>query len=333
MVMPWGKSLRSHKYDTFQAELMNYPNIIGVTQSFSSPADILTAAGEADWDGKYPNQSVNIHWLTVHYDYCKTLGIELVEGRPFSRDFETDVFNDGKVSFIVNEETVKLMGVKSAIGLKLTLFRKTGPIIGVMRNFHYHHMKTRIEPIALFIWPYFNQYILIKLQPENIKESLEFIKKTWEKFSPDYPFEYSFVREEYNSLYRYEEKMGKILTVFTVFAILIACLGLLGLTSFIMVRRTKEIGIRKLLGASVLKIIILLSKEFLILVIIANIIAWPLVYYCINVWLLNFAYRTNIEYQIFLLVGFLTLVIAFLTISYQTVRASKKNPAEALKYE
>jgi putative ABC transport system permease protein len=333
IIMPWLQSLRSHKYDTFQAELMNYPNIIGVTQSFSSPADIATAAGEADWEGKYPNQSVSIHWLTVHYDYCKTLGIEIIEGRPFSRDFATDVFNDRKVSFIVNEETVKLMGVKSAIGLKLTLFRKTGPIIGVMRNFHYHHMKTKIEPLALFIMPYFNQYILIKLQPENIKESLEFIKKTWEKFSPDYPFEHSFVSEDYNSLYRHEEKMGKILTIFTVFAIFIACLGLWGLTSFIIERRTKEIGIRKVLGASVLKIIILLSKEFLNLVIIANIIAWPLVYYFINVWLQNFAYRVNIGFQTLLVAGSIVIIVAFLAISYQTLRAAIANPVESLRYE
>ena len=336
MVMPWGTSLRSQYY-AFKAELMNDPNIIGVTQSFSSPADILTAAGEADWDGKSPNQSVNIHWLTVHFDYCKTLGIEIIEGRPFSRDIKSDVnFPYNKASFIINEEAVKLMGVKSAVGLDLTLFHKTGPVIGVMKNFHYHHMRTKIEPLAIFINPYYNKYILIKLQkvqPENLKESLEFIKKTWEKFSPDYPFEYSFVSDDYSNLYRHEEKMGKILSVFTVFAIFIACLGLWGLTSFIMERRTKEIGIRKVLGASVLKIILLLSKEFLNLVIIANIIAWPLVYYFINVWLQNFAYRINIEYQIFLLVGFLTLVIAFLSISYQPVRASKINPVEALKYE
>ena len=333
MVMPWGQGLKGRKYDTFQTELMNDPNIIGVTQSFSSPADIMTAAGQADWDGKYPDQSVSIHWLTVHYDYCKTLGIEILEGRPFSRDFKTDVWNDGKVSFIVNEEAVKRMGVKSAIGLNLTLFHKTGPIVGVMKNFHYHHMKTKIEPLALFIMPYYNQYILIKLGPENIKGSIEFIRKTWEKFSPDYPFEYSFVNDDYNNLYRHEEKMGKILATFTVFAIFIACLGLWGLTSFIIERRTKEIGVRKVLGSSVSKIVILLSREFLILVIVANIIAWPLVCYFIHVWLQNFAYRTHIAYHTFLLVGFLTLVIAFLTISHQTVRASKITPTKALKYE
>lgn len=333
MAMPWEQGLKSYRYDTFKAELINYPDIIGVTQSISSPAEIPTGGAEVDWDGKLPNQSVNMHWSTVHFDYCKTLGIEIIEGRPFSREFKTDVLNDAKASFIINEEAVKRMGVKSAVGLNLTLFRKTGPIIGVMKNFHYQHMKTKIEPLALFINPYYNNYILIKLKSENIKESLEFIKKTWDKFSPDYPFEYSFVSDDYSNLYRHEEKMGKILATFTIFAILIACLGLWGLTSFIIERRTKEIGIRKVLGASVSKIIILLSKEFLNLVIIANIIAWPLVYYFINVWLQNFAYRIHIGYQIFLLVGFLTLVIAFLTISYQTVRASKLNPVEALKYE
>ena len=334
MVMPWGTSLKSYKYDTFKAELMNNPNIVGVTQSFSSPADILTAAGEADWDGKYPNQYVRIHWLTVHFDYCKTLGIKIIKGRPFSRDFKTDVnFPHDKASFIVNEEAEKLMGVKSAVGMKLTLFHKTGPIIGVMRNFHYHHMKTKIEPLAIFINPYFNKYILIKLQPENRKASLDFIKKTWEKFSPDYPFEYSFVSKDYNSLYMHEEKMGKILTGFTVFAILIACLGLWGLTSFIMERRTKEIGIRKVLGSSVLEIITILIKDFTQWILLANLIAWPIAWYIMNRWLQNFAYKTDISWWEFALSGGIALVIALATVSFQAIKAATANPVESLRYE
>ena len=334
MVMPWGQSLRSYKYDTFKTELINYPNIIGVTQSFSSPADISTAADdEADWDGKAPNQHVRIHWLTVHFDYCKTLGIKIIEGRPFSRDFKTDVWNDGKVSFIVNEETVKRMGVKSVIGMKLTLFHKTGPIVGVMRNFHYHHMKTEIEPIALFIMPYFNKYILINLKPENIKASLGFIKKTWEKFSPDYPFEYSFVSKDYNSLYLHEEKMGKILTGFTAFAILIACLGLWGLASFIMERRTKEIGIRKVLGSSVLEIILMMIKDFAQWILLANLIAWPIAWYVMNRWLQNYAYKTDISWWVFILSGGIALVIAFATVSIQAIRAATANPVKSLRYE
>ncbi len=335
MVMPWGTSLKSYKYDTFKAELMNYHNITGVTQSYSSPADIATAADdEADWDGKYPNQSVRIHWLTVHFDYCKTLGIEIIRGRPFSRDFKTDVnFPHDKASFIVNEETVKLMGVKSAIGLKLTLFHKTGPIIGVMRNFHYHHMKTKIEPLAIFINPYFNKYVLIKLQPENIKESLEYIKKTWKKFSPDYPFEYSFVSKDYNNLYRHEEKMGEILTGFTVFAILIACLGLWGLTSFIIERRTKEIGIRKVLGSSVLEIIIMMIKDFTKWILPANLIAWPITWYVMNRWLQNFAYKTDISWWEFVLSGGIALVIALATVCFQAIKAAAANPVESLRYE
>ncbi len=334
MVMPWGTSLKSYKYDTFKAELMNNSNIVGVTQSFSSPADILTAAGEADWDGKYPNQYVRIHWLTVHFDYCKTLGIKIIKGRPFSRDFKTDVnFPHDKASFIVNEEAEKLMGVKSAVGMKLTLFHKTGPIIGVMRNFHYHHMKTKIEPLAIFINPYFNKYILIKLQPENRKASLDFIKKTWGKFSPDYPFEYSFVSKDYNSLYMHEEKMGKILTGFTVFAILIACLGLWGLTSFIMERRTKEIGIRKVLGSSVLEIITILIKDFTQWILLANLIAWPIAWYIMNRWLQNFAYKTDISWWEFALSGGIALVIALATVSFQAIKAATANPVESLRYE
>ncbi len=334
MVMPWGTSLKSYKYDTFKTELKNHPNIIGVTQSFSSPADIETGDAEADWDGKPPNHFVNMHWLTVHFDYCKTLGIEIIEGRPFSRDFKTDVnFPFDKASFIVNEEAVKRMGVKSVIGLKFKLFHKTGPIIGVMRNFHYRHMKTKIEPLALFINPYYNNNILIKIQPENIKESIEFIKKTWDKFSPDYPFEYSFVSDDYNGLYRHEEKMGGILTGFTVFAILIACLGLWGLTSFIMERRTKEIGIRKVLGSSVLEIITMLIKDFTQWILLANLIAWPIAWYVMNRWLQNFAYKTDISWWEFVLSGGIALVIALTTVSFQAIKAATANPVKSLKYE
>ncbi len=334
MVMPWGTSLKSYKYDTFKAELMNFPNIIGVTQSYSSPADIATAAGEADWDGKNPNQSVRIHWLTIHFDYCKTLGIDIIKGRPFSRDFKADVnFPHDKASFIINEEAEKLMGVKSVIGMKLTLFHKTGPIIGVMRNFHYHHMKTKIEPLAIFINPFFNKYILIKLRSDNIKASLDFIIKTWQKFSPDYPFEYSFVSKDYNNLYLHEEKMGGILTGFTIFAILIACLGLWGLTSFIMELRTKEIGIRKVLGSSVSEIFTMLLKDFTKWILLANLIAWPISYYLMDKWLQTFAYRIDISLSVFVIAGSIALLIALITVSFQTIKAATTNPIDSLRYE
>jgi hypothetical protein len=317
----------------FKSELMTDPNIIGVTQSFSSPADIATAAGEAEWDGKLSNQNVSIHWLTVHFDYCKTLGVEIKEGRSFSKEFLSDGFNDGHVSFIVNEEAVKQMGLKSPIGVNLSLFHKSGPIVGVMKNFHYHHMRTKIEPMALFIMTPFNNYILIKLQQENIKESLEFIKKTWEKFSPDYPFEYSFVSDDFSSLYQNEERMGKILSSFTVFAILIACLGLWGLTSFIIERRTKEIGIRKVLGSSVLGIIIMMIKDFAQWILLANLIAWPIAWFIMNKWLQDFAYKTDISFWIFVISGGIALVIALVTISFQAIKAATANPVEALRYE
>ena len=332
MVMPWGTGLR-RQYMAFKSELMTDPNIIGVTQSFSSPADIATAAGEANWDGKLPNQNVSIHWLTVHFDYCKTLGIEIKEGRSFSKEFISDGFNDGHVSFIVNEEAVKQMGLKSPIGVNLSLFHKSGPIVGVMKNFHYHHMRTKIDPMALFILTPFNNYILIKLQRDNKKESIEFIKKTWDKFSLDYPFEYSFVSDDCSSLYQNEERMGKILSSFTVFAILIACLGLWGLTSFIIERRTKEIGIRKVLGSSVLGIIIMMIKDFTQWILLANLIAWPIAWFVMNKWLQNFAYRTEINWWVFALSGGIALVIALATVISQAIKAATANPVEALKYE
>ncbi|GAG11308.1 unnamed protein product, partial [marine sediment metagenome] len=271
--------------------------------------------------GKTSDESVRIRWYTVWYDYIETLNLEIVEGRSFSRKFPAVIGDEVNFQFIINEEAVKLMGVESAVGLNFELFGKKGPIIGVVKNFHYRPLQTKIEPFAMFILPFYNREILIKLRPENIDDSLAYIKKVWEKtvwalFGLNYPFEFSFVDQNYDKLYKTQERIGALLSCFALLTVFISCLGLLGLASFATERRTKEIGIRKVLGASVPGIVFMLSKEFVKWVLIANVIAWPIAYYAMNKWLQNFAYRIDMSIWLFVLAGLLALVIALLTVSF-----------------
>ncbi len=333
MTMSWEQGVHGPMFETFRNELINHPGIAGVTQSFSSPSSIMTSRGEADWEGRKPGQTAEVCWLTAYYDYLETLGIEIIEGRSFSREYSSDMGTFTKVSFIINEEAVKMMGVKSAVGLNFELYSKKGPIIGVMKNFHFRHMKTKILPMAIFIIPYWNENIIIKLNSGNTENIISFIKNTWIKFVPDYPFEYSFVNEEITGLYSSEELTRKLMYCFTFLAILIACSGLLGLTLFTIGQRTKEIGIRKILGASIPEVVFLLSVEFMKWIVIANIIAWPVIFVFMRMWLQNFAYHIDMEIWIFLLSGIVTTLIALLTIIYQAVKAANTNPVNALKYE
>lgn len=205
----------------------------------------------------------------------------------------------------------------------------------MLKDFHFKPLHQKIEPLVarLIRPPWMPNYLSLKINPENIPETLLFLEEKFKEFSPDYPFEYSFLDERINNAYKSEQKLGKIFNYFALIALFIACLGLFGLASFTSEQRTKEIGIRKVVGASVSKIFVLLSKEFIKRILIANIIAWPIAYFAMNKWLQNFAYRINIGIGIFLISGLIALVIAMLTISCQSIKAATANPVDALRYE
>jgi len=321
------------KYSTFKNALMNHPGFV-VSGSVGLPTQFSNKTGGINWEGMDPEQRMLTDFNFVDFDFVETLQIEMADGRTFSKEFSTDATE----AFLINEEFVKLMGVQSAIGLNFSFPfpnepRRNGKIVGVMKNFHFRSLRETINPLVILIKPEDIQDIFIRVSSENFTSSIEFLESTWARIFPDYPLEYSFLDEAFENMYQAEEKMSNILKYFTLVAIFIACLGLFGLASFIAEQRTKEIGIRKVLGASVFGIVRMLSREFTKWVLIANLVSWPIAWFTLNKWLQNFAYKTDINIWIFILSGFLALVIALLTVSFQTLKAARANTVDSLRFE
>jgi predicted permease len=317
-------------YDVLKTELIRDPKILGVTGAYQLPGFNYGNAGGADWDGKDPNQEVLIGINAVDFDFIETLKIEIAEGRSFSKEFPSDVTSN---SFIVNEEVAKLMEKESVVGERFSFVGREGSIVGVMKNFHYQPLQNKIEPLAIHVYPDYFNYMLIRIPRENISTSLKSIENAWDRVIPNYPFEYMFLDEAFDSMYRKEQTIGTLLKYFAVLAVFVACLGLFGLASFTAEQRTKEIGIRKVLGASTSQITLLLFREFFILVLLANLIAWPAAYFAMKSWLQNYAYKTSIGLIIFLAAMGLALIIAIISVSYQAIRAAFTNPVDSLRYE
>ncbi len=324
-----GQSVRL--YTALKDALIRDSRVLSVTGSIHRPSNIVSNSSGADWDGKDPDQVVVIGMSVVDYDYIETVGIELIEGRSFSREYGTDQTE----AFIVNEEVAKVMGKKSVVGERFFFAGREGKIIGVMKNFHYYSLRNKIEPLAIYMrTPDLGlSYTLIRIPSENISASLDFVKETWQKVIPDFPFEYRFLVDDFEYYYSSEERMGDLLKYFSILAVFIACLGLFGLASFTAEQRTKEIGIRKVLGASAPQITLLLCREFFVLVLLANIISWPVTYFVMRNWLQDFAYRINPGVFIFVMTMVLALVIALLTVSYKSIKAATANPVDSLRYE
>lgn len=316
-------------YEVLKNELIKDSRILGVSGTSQLPSDISSNSSGADWDGKDPEQKILIGFNSVDYDFIETLKIEMLEGRSFSREFPSDLSH----TFIVNEEVVKIMEKKSVVGERFSFVGVKGSIVGVMKNFHYQPLRNNIEPLAIIVAPDYLQYMFIRIPPGSISTSLKFIEETWKRIVPDYPFDYRFMDEDFNIMYREEERVGTLLKYFAALAVFIACLGLFGLASYTAEQRTKEIGIRKVLGASVSKIIILLCREFFLLVLLANIIAWPTAYFIMKNWLQGYAYRTSLGAMIFVATMAAALVVAIISVGFQALRAATANPTEALKYE
>lgn len=317
------------EYNTFKEELQKNSNVLGVTASSDVQTFSLNSTSAVDWEGREPEARMSIHQFSVDYDYFKTFKIEIAEGRAFSRDFTTDADS----AYIVNEAAVEAMGMKEPVGKRFTLWSKKGTIIGVVKDFHYKSLHKKVEPLVLRIEPERDRYIFMKLKSENIFKTLDSIQKVYKKFDSQYPFEFTFLDDAIDRLYNNDRRTFKIFNYFTIIAISISCLGLFGLAAFMAQQRTREIGVRKVLGASITNIVLLLSKEFLVLVVLANIFAWPTAYFVMNNWLQNFAYRTVIGYGTFILSSLLVLFIAITTVSYQSIKAAYTNPVDALKYE
>jgi len=255
--------------------------------------------------------------------------LELVEGRNLSWDLNTDLAR----KYIINEEAVKFLELEEPVGKIVKANFGESEIIGVVKDFHFNSLHNKIGPLAIAWIDWWASVANIKVCGRNLPETIKYLDKTWYKFCPEFPFEYKFLDQSFARQYDSESRLSRILQYFAFLAIFIACLGLFGLASFIAEQKTKEIGIRKVLGSSSRSILFLLSKEFSRWVILSNVIAWPVAWFILKKWLQNFAYHTNINWIIFVLAGIVALLIALATVSYQAIKAAQINPADSLKHE
>jgi putative ABC transport system permease protein len=320
-------------YETVKDLFSKHPSLSDASVSSTVPGRSVSNFGVSLVGEEDPKNQSMFHMYFDH-DFVPNYEIEMVAGRAFQKDMSTDIAG----AFLINEAAVTAFGWSSpeeALGKRLrTGFGgRVNPIIGVTKNFHYRGLQTNVEPLVMEFLPEMFRYVTLSIDISNLKETLAFIESQWKSMYSNNPFENFFLDTDFDQQYRSDEQVGRIFGIFTVLGLFIACLGLLGLTSFTAEQRTKEIGIRKILGASVPCIVTMLTKQFTKWVLLANCLAWPIAYYIMSRWLKNFAYRTDIHLLIFVLSGLLVLGVALLTVSFQSVRAAIANPAESLRYE
>jgi len=315
--------------ETIKAELKKNPDIISVAGSKRLPHDISLGTVNI-LPGKNTDANIPIYGVWGDEDFIDLYGMEIIEGRNFSREFPSDL----QGAILINEMAAKASRWESPIGQSLTYWgNRTGTIVGIVKDFHFQSLHKPIEPLCIYFEPLYFDYLSLKINDSNIPSTLGYIEKMMKKFSPKYPFEYHFFDDMFDLAYRTEQKTGQIFSAFTFLSLCIACMGLFGLAMFTAHQRIKEIGIRKILGASTGKILLLLLKEFTKWVLIANVIAWPVAYFTMNKWLQNFSYRINIDLWTYIFAGTLAIVIAFLTVSYHSFKAATANPVDSLRYE
>ena len=335
VVIPYNNALND-KYESFRSELLSNASFKNATRTSRIPTGRLLddmGAYTLSGDSMKP-ANTDIKFVSVDYDFVPTYGINMAAGRNFSREYGTDT-----LSFVLNESAVNALDWKTpqdAVGKDFKYGNTKGHVIGVIKDFHFESMHQSIVPLVLVMFPpsfyYFNN-LSIKFSGNNIPASLTHLESTWKKILPEIPFQYTFLDENFDKLYQAEQRQGNIFTIFACIAIFIACLGLFGLSAFAISQRIKEIGIRKVLGADVTTIVTLLSKDFLMLVVISAIVAFPVAWYFMNNWLQDFAYRINMPWWIFIIAGIVAALIALITISFQAIKAAIANPVKSLRTE
>lgn len=310
-------------------ELTTLPGVLQVTAASTSLHRGLPSTSGVEWQGKNPKELVLFNFLSTDYNFLETLQIKMKSGRFFSKDMPTDINN----AYIINEAGVKAMGISDPIGKSFNPHNPKGRIIGVIKDFNFRSLHTSIEP--MFISQRENQlpYLLLRLAPGDQASTITSIKNIWEEFVPGFPFDFGFIDEKIDSYYQVERRMGKLFVYAAILAVVISCLGLFGLASFTANQKRKEIGIRKVLGAKIFSIIRLLSINFSRWVILANLVAWPIAYFFVNKLLQNYAYRVPLRFETFIAAGIISIVIALITVAYQTIRAAQTNPVNTLRHE
>jgi ABC-type antimicrobial peptide transport system permease subunit len=313
-------------------KLSSYPSvesITGIYDNLGRGLDGSTRTSKVGFD--YKNKGIKSNWMGVSYDFVKTLDLNVVDGRDFSKDLLTD-----SNAVVINEAMAMQLGEKTAIGAQLPVDENGPPmtVIGVVKNFHFESLHQDIEPLTLVLSKDFPiHYILVKAKANALPQTMDLLKDTWKTILPTAEFKGSFTDENIDRQYRREEKLGQIFVSGGIIAIVLSCMGLLAMVILIVTQRTKEIGIRKVLGASIGSIVSMLSKDFLKLVALSIIIAFPIAWLAMSKWLENYAYRIELAWWVFVIAGLLATIIAFATISIQTIRAAISNPVKSLRSE
>jgi len=334
--LPVSGALKEH-YGAAKQELLKVPGVSGVSLTSRTPLLFGSSGSNWNWEGKSEDTNPSIRYFCCDYDFVKTFEVEMAYGQFYSEELtKGGSLQSGQL--VINEQLAAVMGKENPVGMRLLKRDQQATIIGVVKDFNYWPLHHQSGPLIIFHKSYNDEphryrYIFARVRPENIPQTIAGIKEVYETFNPEFPFIYRFLEDDYVGLYVSEERTGSVVKYFSLLAILVSCLGLFGLASFLAEQRTKEIGIRKVLGSSVQGILVLLSKEFVKWVALANVIAWPIAWFMSRAWLQNFAYRTSIELWIFLFAGVLVVSIAVLTVSFQSIKAATANPIDCLRYE
>lgn len=325
----------NNQYEAFHSELMKHSNVVSVSGISDVPGEGMSVYRFVPQGGTRETPEA-LPLLLTDYDLPNAIGIRLKEGRWFSKDNPTDAAE----GFILNEAAVEKLGWQgNALGKTMELFgpgtntiAKSGKIIGVIRDYHFESLHQAVKPLVISLDNYFSFYVL-KIGTGDVKPVLDHLEMVWSKFAPGWPVEYSFLDSRLDRIYRSEEKLSRLINLFAIIAVVIASLGLFGLSAYAAERRTKEIGIRKVLGARVSAIVTMLSIEYVSMIVISSLIAWPAAYLLLDKWLSNFAYRISIDPGPFIIAAVSALVLGLMTVSYHAFKAATANPVEALKYE
>ena len=324
----------NQEYEKIRNEFMQSPDILYITASIQAPYRIGSNSSGIRWDGKDPEQDVLVSFTGVHYDFIKTMGITLSGGRDFSEEYPADILTDTACNFIINQTLANIIDKEEIVGMPLTFMGLSGQVVGLMEDYHFKPLGSEIEPMAIAPLPSSNlQHMVVRLSPDNPMGGLDFMEKRWGNLLPQYPFEYTYVDDAIDKMYRAEERMAALFRVFTIVAIIIACFGLFALASFTAQRRTKEIGIRKTLGALEPQIAGMMIRDFSLYILISLLIALPSIWFIARWWLKEFSYRIELSSGIFILTALITIIVAVLTVLYHAIRISRTDPVKALRRE
>lgn len=324
----------SAHYPTLKKEFLKVPSLDYVSGSLEAAYNIGSNSSGIEWPGKNEEDNVLVSFTGVDFDFTMAMGIKILEGRGFSEQYPGDMYRDTLANFLINKTLANIINQDEIVGMSMSFMGIQGSIVGIMDDFHFKTLRNEVEPLATTVLPpeYFNNMI-VRLKTEDLSSALGHMEETWNSLVPEYPFDFRFVDEEIDNMYRSEERMVKLISIFTVVAIVIACMGLFALASFAAERKTREIGVRKTFGADVRRIFRLMIMEMMRLVVFAIIIGIPAVWFLAENWLADFHYRINLQPEVFLWPVLIMLAVSIGTVSYHSLRSARLNPVEALRHE